>query len=192
MSTEIMPKTGTPKLTREDAEKIVVQKLGANAPKPVLIGVRGYYSKMGQEGKNDLNIYDDAMFVVGKNYQSFNANTDPSFVKRKGRTLAALKEGVYQFAKGKHRMRYNALRAHPDGVALPCTRDGKDSVATFINIHMGGTSGADVVWSEGCQTIPKKQWNKFIEMVYDEMNWAKAKTITYILISNDEMKQILK
>ena len=50
---EPLPKSGTPKLTREEAEKIVKYKLGAAAPTPVLIGVRGYYSKMGVEGKND-------------------------------------------------------------------------------------------------------------------------------------------
>lgn len=186
-----LPK-GRPKLTREEAAKIVVAKLGASAPTPVLIGIRGYYSKsMGPTQTNDINIYDDAMAIVGKDFATFNANTDPSFVKRKGKSLAFLKEGVYEFAKGKHRMRYNALRAYPEGVELPVTREGKDSIATFINIHMGGEMGNDVVWSEGCQTIPKRQWNKFIEMVYDEMNKAKAKTIKYILISNDELKKIL-
>lgn len=186
-----LPK-GRPKLTREDATKIVEAKLGASAPTPILIGIRGYYSKsMGPTQTNDINIYDDAMLVYGKDYASFNANTDPSFVKRRGRALAFLNPGVYEFAKGKHRMRYNALRAFPEGVKLPVTREGKPSTAQYINIHMGGESGTDVVWSEGCQTIPKRQWNKFIEMVYDEMNKANAKTIKYILITNEELQQIL-
>lgn len=188
---EPLPKSGTPKLTREEAEKIVKNKLGAEAPTPVLIGVRGYYSKMGVEGKNDTNIYDDAIIVLGKDYQTFNANTDPSFVKKEGRALAFIKEGVYKFAKGKHKNKYNALRAYPEGVEIPCVRDGKTSTAQYINIHMGGEVGKDTTWSEGCQTVPKRQWNKFIELVYSEMNRVKAPTITYILITNEEMKKIL-
>jgi lysozyme len=188
---EPLPKSGTPKLSREEAEKIVKNKLGATAPTPVLIGIRGYYSKMGVEGKNDTNIYDDAIIVLGKDYQTFNANTDPSFVKKEGRALAFIKEGVYKFAKGKHRNKYNALRAYPEGVEIPCIRDGKESTAQYINIHMGGEVGKDTTWSEGCQTVPKRQWNKFIELVYAEMNKVKAPTITYILITNEEMKKIL-
>lgn len=187
-----LPK-GRPKLTQEDATKIVRAKLGATAPKLVLIGIRGYYSKtMGPTPNNDINIYDDAMIVVGSKYATFNANTDPSFVKRKGKVLAKMKEGVYKFAKGKHRNQYNALRAFPEGVEIPVTRDGKDSTATFINIHKGGTSGTDVVWSEGCQTVPKTQWDKFVELVYEEMNKHGLKTVDYILIDADEMSDIIK
>lgn len=186
-----LPK-GRPKLTLEDATKIVRTKLGASAPKLVLIGIRGYYSNsMGPTKDNDINIYDDAMIVVGTKYGTFNANTDPSFVKKNGKSLAKLKEGLYKFAKGKHKNKYNALRAFPEGVELPCTRDGKDSIATFINIHMGGTSGTDLVWSEGCQTIPKTQWAKFIELVYEEMNRHGLKTVDYILINNEELSKLV-
>lgn len=188
---ETLPKS-RPKLAREDAEKIITAKLGANAPKLVLVGIRGYYSNsMGPTPNNDINLYDDAMAVVGSKYETFNANTDPSFVKRRNKSLAFLKEGVYKFAKGKHKGRYNALRAFPEGVELPVTREGKDSIATFINIHKGGTAGTDVVWSEGCQTIPKTQYDEFIDLVYKEMDKAAQKTVTYILISASEMKKIL-
>lgn len=183
--------TDRPKLTEADARKIVRAKLGANAPKLVLIGVRGYYSKMGSTPNNDINLYDDAMIVVGAGYSTYNANTDPSFVIRRNRALASLNPGNYKFYKGKHRGRYNALRPHPEGVALPCTRNGKPSTAKFTNIHKGGTSGTDIVWSEGCQTIPAPQWPEFINTVYKEMDTHKLKTVDYILITNDEMKKIL-
>jgi hypothetical protein len=49
-----------------------------------------------------------------------------------------------------------------------------------------------VTWSEGCQTIPAPQWTEFINLAYREMDDHKIKTIDYILISNEEMKQILK
>lgn len=187
-----LPK-GRPKLSQEDANKIVTAKLGATAPKLVLIGIRGYYSNsMGPTKGNDINIYDDAMIVVGSKYATFNANTDPSFVKRRNRVLAKLKTGNYKYYKGKHKNRYNALRPFPEGVDMPCTRDGKDSTAKYTNIHMGGTGGTDVVWSEGCQTIPKTQWAKFIELVYEEMNKHGLKTVDYILIDADEMSNIIK
>lgn len=183
--------TDRPKLTEAEARKIVRAKLGASAPKLVLIGVRGYYSKMGRTPGNDINLYDDALFVVGGSYRTFNANTDPSFVIRRGKALASLNPGNYKFYKGKHRGRYNALRPHPEGVALPCTRNGKPSTAKYTNIHKGGTSGTDVTWSEGCQTIPAPQWSEFIKLVYKEMDTNKQSTVDYILITNDEMKKIL-
>lgn len=180
-----------PKLTREDALKIVKAKLGASAPKLVLIGIRGYYSKtMGPTQNNDLNIYDDAIIVVGTSYSTFNANTDPSFAVRRGRALAKLNTGKYKYYKGKHRGRYNALRPHPEGVALPCTRNGKPSTAKYTNIHKGGTSGTDVVWSEGCQTIPAPQWPEFIKTVYKEMDAHKLGTVDYILIDAEELDKL--
>jgi hypothetical protein len=186
----ILPTT-RPKLTRADADKIVKAKFGAQAPKLVILGVRGYYSKMGATPGNDINLYDDAIFVVGTKYVAFNANTDPSFYKRRGKALAKIDTGNYKFYKGKHKGRYNALRAFPEGVKIPCTRDGKPSTAQYINIHKGGTSGTDVTWSEGCQTIPAPQWNEFINLAYREMDDHKVRTVDYILITNEEMKKIL-
>lgn len=180
-----------PKLSKEDAVKILKAKLGAQAPKLAIIGVRGYYSKMGATAGNDINLYDDAIFVVGTKYATFNANTDPSFVIRRGKSLAKLNPGNYKYYKGKHRGRYNALRPFPEGVALACTRNGKPSTAKYTNIHKGGVDGNDVTWSEGCQTIPAPQWNEFINLVYREMDDHQIKVIDYVLITNDEMKQII-
>jgi hypothetical protein len=179
-----------PKLTKEEAEKIVKYHLGANCPPIVLIGIRGYYSKsLGATEGNDINIYDDAMIVWGLDlFKTFNANTDPSF-SNKG--LAKLNEGVYKFYKGKHKGKYNALRSYPEGVSLPCTRDGRESACSAINIHHGGIRGTDTVWSAGCQTLPPTQWEEFIETVYASMTKAQIKVITYILISQEKMQKIL-
>jgi lysozyme len=163
--------------------------------KVALVFVRGHYlDSMGEKGKNDINIYDDSCFLVNHDFtlfESYNANTDPSFTRRGGRALASLNLGLYDFYRGQHRNKYNALRAFPDGVVLPCTRDGKPSTCQYINIHKGGTSmlGINVTFSEGCLTIPDIQFGDFIARVYDAMRKNAQSTIPVILIENKQTKQ---
>jgi hypothetical protein len=195
----IIPKS-TPQIKRVDVVKVILNKL-SDLPKLAIIGVRGYYSKsMGATDGNDINLYDDAIIVVAsddngdsKAYQTFNANTDPSFVKKGGRSLAKLNTGNYKFYKGRHKGQYNALRAFPEGIVLDCTRDGKAATCSFINIHKGGVnaSSKDRVWSEGCQTLPTTQWQSFIELVYKVMLAEGLKTVDYILIDNEELQTIV-
>ena len=153
-----------------------------------LVGIRGYYrDSMGEVGKNDRGIYDDALFLVSPNaYATFNANTDPS-IRRAG--IAVLKPGVHRYRKGKHGLSkpgggYPALRpANPDE-SLPVTRDGQgDSMGIAINIHRGGYNSTS---SEGCQTIYPSQWESFISLVYSEMDRAGQKTIPYLLVEEEE------
>lgn len=179
-----------PKITKSETEKIIKHYLGANVPRLVLVGIRGYYSKtMGATDKNDINLYDDAIIVWGMDtFETFNGNTDPSYANK---DLATLNAGVYQFYRGKHKGKYNALRAYPEGVKLPCTRDGETSLCSAINIHYGGLNGSYVTWSAGCQTIPKTQWESFISLVYRRMNEFVMKTVTYILITEEEMRKVL-
>jgi hypothetical protein len=179
-----------PKITKLETEKIVKHFLGANVPSLVLVGIRGYYSKtMGQTEGNDINLYDDAIIVWGLDtLEPFNANTDPSYSNK---DLAMLDPGVYKFYRGKHRGQYNALRAFPEGVKLPCTRDGERSLCSAINIHYGGLKPPYVTWSAGCQTIPKPQWEGFIHTVYNRMLKNNQKTVTYILITQEQMTKLL-
>jgi lysozyme len=152
-----------------------------------LVGIRGYYrDSMGEVGKNDRGIYDDAIFLVSPNaYATFNANTDPS-VKRQG--IAVLKPGVHRYRKGKHGLSkpgggYPALRPANPAEALPVTRDGEgDSMGIAINIHKGGFRTTS---SEGCQTIYPSQWESFISLVYSEMDRAGQKTIPYLLVEEE-------
>lgn len=177
-----------PKRDRADVEAIR-DHYGIDSSKPMLVFVRGYYlDTMGQRGKNDINLYDDAAFILSPTlFESFNANTDPAFA---GRKLAMLNLGKYQFYKGKHRGQYNALRAYPEGVKLPCTRDGVASICSAINIHKGGSvNGKDgVTWSAGCLTIPWLQYTEWIERVYDQMTRYGQKTIPVVLVENRQTK----
>jgi lysozyme len=172
-----------PKEVRKSIEKLLNGL--AVLDEAVIVGIRGYYlNSMGVKGKNDRGIYDDAIFVISPSvFASFNANTDPS-IYRKG--VAVLKPGVYRYKKGKHGISrgqgYPALRPATEGEKLPVSRDGLgDSFGVAINIHKGNIKTTS---SLGCQTIYPIQWTGFINLVYEQMDRYKQKTIPYILAEN--------
>ena len=111
------------------------------ADEVALVGIRGYYrDSMGEVGKNDRGIYDDAIFLISPNaYATFNANTDPS-VKRQG--IAVLKPGVHRYRKGKHGLSkpgggYPAHRPANPAESHPVTRAGQGDtmgIQTALNI----------------------------------------------------------
>ena len=172
-----------PKLSREELEKMID---AYTAQEPVkLVGIRGYYEKtMGDPGKNDRGIYDDAIFLITPNkFFSFNANTDPS-VFRKG--IATLMPGLHYYKKGKHGLSrpgggYDALRPDTRDESLPVLRDGdtRPTRGIAINIHKGSYNSTS---SEGCQTIHPDQWIQFINEVYQAMDMEGQKRIPYLLI----------
>lgn len=148
----------------------------------VLLGKRGYYGNTFAPAGNNRGVYDDAMFFLSPNaFAAFNCNCDPSTVLQGRRALAQLIPGIYKFQLGLHKGRYQALRAYPEGVKLPCLRAGKPSECQYINIHKGGVRNT---WSEGCQTIPETQWKSFITLVEGEIKRYGQKTITYVLTEN--------
>lgn len=170
-----------PQQKRDITEKLL-KKAGVNSD-VALVGIRGYYlNTMGVAGKNDRNIYDDAIFIVSPSvYATFNANTDPSPF-RKG--VASLVPGVHLYRKGKHGISrgpgYPALRPATKKEALPVFRDGEGvSIGYHINIHRGGYNTTS---SLGCQTIPPQQWNAFQSLVYEQMDRYNQSTIPYLLI----------
>jgi len=186
--TRIIP----PARPHRDRDRLVrlLVNLGISAHLPALVFVRGHYlDSIGEKGKNDYNVYDDSCYLVADNFQTFeswNANTDPSFAKKGGRRYAKINAGQYDFYQGQHRGKYNALRAFPEGVKIPCTRDGVASTAQYINIHKGGTNprSVSITHSEGCLTIPDTQYGDFISRVYDAMNRSGQKTVKVIIVEN--------
>lgn len=152
-----------------------------------LIFVRGYYlDSMGKPGANDQNVYDDAIYLVTPSIrESYNANTEPSVPRKNGRDMATLNLGRYRYYKGKHKNKYAALRPFPEGVVLQCMRAGKASTCSHTNIHKGGSRASfDVVWSEGCLTIPDIQYDDFQTRVYAEMIRLGQKTIDVVIVEN--------
>jgi hypothetical protein len=175
-----MVPAGRPKQTREETLAILTDE-GVKLKGVVLLGVRGYYKdSMGRKGQNDQAMYDDALFVVTQDgeFKAFNFNTDP---QKAGAKKAKLAAGHYEFYKGKHKGKYNALRPYPEGVSLPCTRDGVKSMCGATNIHKGGFHDT---FSEGCQTIYPSQYDEAMRLIYAQMTKYGQKTVRYILIEN--------
>ena len=182
-----------PKITDKETDKIVQHFFTDKLPPLLIVGIRGYYSKsFGKEG-NDFNVWDDGFLVYeeGNLIKTFNGNTDPTKLRVDD---AMLDEGIYQFQKGIHNSRVWGLRAYPEGVRLPCKRQNSrgvwyKSLCSLINFHdpKGSSTG-----SEGCQTIPQPQFDEFRDLVYELLKKHRLKTVTYLLINEDTMTDILK
>jgi lysozyme len=179
-----------PQINLADVDKLL-QRAGQRPPAEAvwLLGVRGYYlDSMGAPGRNDYGIYDDAMVIIapGRQGLTFNANTDPSrYGKRKdGRGMARLNAGRWRYLPGWHK------RGHPLGhrafrQARPVTVTrfgGHQETGWFgINIHRGGWSSTS---SEGCQTLPPKQFETFHRQLTWLLGHYDQEQFTYLLIEN--------
>lgn len=177
-----------PKAPRERVESMIASKGIDRAKCPVvLLGVRGYYlDSMGETGKNDRLIYDDAVFIHSSIlFAAYNANTDPGAF-RKG--IASLRPGVWQYKLGIHGLskpkdrQYKAL-VQAAQVTVIRDQTGPDTGHFGINIHRGGNT---TVSSEGCQTICPSQWIEFISNVTAQLEHFGQKVVPYVLVDNQE------
>ncbi|MCA1963052.1 MAG: hypothetical protein LDL31_03790 [Prosthecobacter sp.] len=170
-----------PKIDRPTVEQILrAHKTSATV---AIIGRRGYYrDSMGQPGRNDRGIYDDALIVVSPTaFVTFNGNTDPS-VHRKA--IATLKPGVWSYKLGIHGLskpKDQQYRALVQAAPVTVIRDqaGEETGWFGINIHRGGRTTTS---SLGCQTIPPDQWPAFIALVEAEMKRHQVKEVKYVLV----------
>ena len=160
----------------------------------VIVGIRGYYlNSMGAVGRNDRGIYDDALFILGKNtFAPFNGNVDPSSYRaktsrRKG--MATLKKGIYYAHRFDNhrtsRSNYPAICQRAGNVIVHRDGDKKLHKGMFgINIHRGGRSTTS---SAGCQTIHPDQWDGFYQLSksiakrHFGKDWKK-RIIPYVLL----------
>ena len=190
-----MPKiiTGKPKITDAETDKVVSHFFSGELPKVIIVGIRGYYPTTYGKAGNDFNEWDDAFLVYenGTLLATFNGNTDPTKMRVDD---AMLDEGVYHFYKGVHNGRVKGLRAYPEGVKLPCKRQNSKgvwykSLCSLINFHnpVGWTTG-----SEGCQTLPEPQYKQFRDLLYDLRDKHGLKVVTYLLIDEETMTEIIK
>lgn len=174
-----------PQMTKAEVLALVAEHYpDFKIPNIFWVGMRGYYKKtMGDPSKNDRAMYDDAIFLVGRDeFVSYNGNCDPS---RFAPGIANLKAGVWPaYRFDKHRGAYIALCQRSAKVTVIRDGKGEDTGMFGINIHRGGMWRTN---SAGCQTIVPAQWDDFITYgmkiarKYDNQNWAN-KTYTYVLI----------
>ncbi len=191
-----------PKLSKADAEKILLAK-GCSLNQVNVLAVRGYYlDSMGVEGKNDRGIFDDAAFVCSPTaFVAVNWNTDPSSYRRgrgtgSAKGMASLKLGVWDYKIGAHKGVSPACReAGPvtvirDGVNGDYEdTDNPPETEFAINHHWGSNSGTS---SAGCQTAPPNQWPSYINTLVSELKRYGQKTFKYVLIDVKEMQSLVK
>ena len=185
----MIPKT-RPMAPRTEIERIINESDIDRSMNPVVIvGIRGYYrDTMGDVGKNDRGLYDDALFLVTPSvFLAVNANCDASkyrkgwgFGSEKG--MASLNPGVWWYKTGIH---YGSIphAAFRQAMPVTVTRDGthgpyQDTGMFAINIHRGGN---DRTGSLGCQTIPPSQWPALKELAYSEIKRLGVDLFPYIL-----------
>ncbi len=187
-----------PQMSREDAEKIIATYNIDREKYPVcVVAVRGYFrDSLGEPGKNDRGIYDDAAFVCTPNlFSAVNWNTDASRVrmgsgKGAAKGMAMLDTGVWDYQIGKHK------KIYPAGVQagqVRVLRDGNppyQDIGFFgINHHPGSSVGTS---SLGCQTAPPEQFASYIQPIVAELARYKKQVYKYILIEEVNRKTILE
>lgn len=200
---ELCPQS-KPQQPREETAEIIARS--GLTDKCILLAVRGYYrDSMGEPGKNDRAIYDDAIFFLTPTvYASFNANTDPSryragngFGSAKG--MACLKAGLYRYKPGIHGLsQYEAngyklndapikpYKAFVQAGPVTVIRDGNPPYPETgffgINIHCGSYTSTS---SAGCQTIYRDQWKEFYSLVTSQLGFHDQGTVPYLLIERE-------
>lgn len=184
------PKT-KPKIDRNAVLKILEHyNIDLQVNPVVLVGIRGYYlNSMGEKGKNDRGIYDDALIWVirDRGVMTFNGNCDPSkYRKGSGKSaekgMASLNPGIWFYKTGVHngKVPHPAFRQYKE---VSVTRDGtkgnyQDYGFFGINIHRGGANGTS---SLGCQTVPPSQWEAFKSLGYAAIKEYGLVSFPYIL-----------
>lgn len=196
----------TPQAPRALVRSILTQESLLTVVEPcAILGVRGYYrDTMGVAGRNDVGVFDDAMFFVGPDvFVAANANTDPSRLgwnEAVGKPFAMLLPGLWYFIRGAHKGKVPALRQadedQADDVKIPNHGHFKvwrgksmDDVLTktariddgyhAINIHRGGETTTS---SWGCQTLPSDQFDNFMQTVWEHTKKHGQERIPYLLV----------
>lgn len=174
-----------PRLTDSEARAMLEGRGVYPSKEVVVLAKRGYYlNTMGEPGKNDRGIYDDAIVIVGPEvFAAFNGNTDPSIRRKK---VAVLCGGVWRYRPGKHGITFKRpgypypAFVQADEVAVLRDGDNAPDIGWFgINIHRGSKTTTS---SLGCQTLPPDQWDAFRTLLNDQLKRNSQPTFPYVLI----------
>ena len=186
--------TLTPEVAWAQYDGLPLSHFGAR-----LLAVRGWFLSLGAPDRNDLGMYDDAIFVLDGPHiaHGFRASVDPAdaYVKKpiNPAGCAQLYPGLHWFAIGKHRGENPCFVQHGDVLVNRLARDGsiirREDGDFAIQIHPGWGSVEDMGRSSaGCQCIfdpagwNGSAWNKFFTLATSAM-WAYTQPIIpYLLI----------
>jgi hypothetical protein len=137
---------------------------------------------MGNPLTNDINIYDDAIFVSFeykgiKHFSSYNANTDPSVARLH---VGTLQPGVWSF---QHHLLHGKTPSFGQSKPVTLKRFGQglDTGMFGICIHCGGRRATG---SLGCLTIWPPQWQAFFNTVSSFMRNAALSSFPLFLKEN--------
>lgn len=172
--------TSRPSITRPEVEELL--RSHGITDGFALVGIRGFFKAMGDPGRNDRRVYDDALILITPSgYMTWNANVDPS---KHQPGIASLKPGKYLYRVGIHgvsRPKAEQYEAFVQAGPVTVRRDGgKEETGWFgINIHKGGRSTTS---SLGCQTLPPLQWPAFRALLKEQLKRHKRAVFPYLLV----------
>jgi hypothetical protein len=184
-----------PHLSVDELDLVIANHRAQLQPsdKVVLVIWRAYFrDTMGEPGRNDVGIYDDAFFWRAPNgFSAWNGNADPTRLgwnPHAGKFMARLAVGVWRFVKWKHKGQYWAFGQGGKKVTVERVReDGtvarKETGIYGINIHKGSVNHTS---SEGCQTLPPSQWEAFRSTGYGLLDAWKQQSFPVIVIENEQ------
>lgn len=191
-----------PEITRE-AALILAEPYRKEDDNVFILGRTGYYrDTMGEPGKNDINIYDDAIcLVTPTRCVPYNANTDPSRIIK---GVAKLMSGRWLYKIGKHGLQtsnpYTALVQAAEVIVYRSEMvDYPKGHHGDLGYHMGGgefkgwfginhhKGGHTTTSSLGCQTTHPSQWGDYIEKVKATMAFYSLDRIPYILTEREDL-----
>lgn len=196
-------KKKNPKLP-ELTVRAILEANGCNRNHLSVLAIRGYYlDSMGQPGKNDRRIYDDAHFVCWPaGMAAFVGNTDPNGYragsgKGAGKGMAMLAEGIHRYGTGRHKGRLAFRQAEPFTVIRDGNPPYKDVGFHAINWHSGGNVSTS---SLGCQTNPPAEWEILRPLVYRLLeqcknpkaknDWGQSvRTFDYVLLHEENRRE---
>tara|TARA_R110000824_G_scaffold139514_4_gene304671 strand:+ start:132 stop:731 length:600 start_codon:yes stop_codon:yes gene_type:complete len=198
----MLPKS-KPQIGREEIVDLLVSQglwRDRNLSTAIVVGIRGYMlDSMGEWGKNDRGIYDDAIILLTPDScQTFNGNTDPSRHKPSMAQLVSPQKVTYVLGYHGYNSKYGH-QAFRQNSPVIVNRDGgegsgdKLSDGTFtdrrrsrfwINLHRGGNTTTS---SAGCQTLPPSQWGDFYSATKRAMSKYNNNKINYYLVSNPKV-----
>lgn len=121
-----------PALTRGQAEELFHNVFARPITNLEIIGIRGYFDP----GANKRGIYDDAILLISPNfYKIWNANCDPSVVRK---DIAVLQPGRYRYRKGLHGLHHLNMNVLQDRALLHKIDDIVKFQQTWQDIKVEG------------------------------------------------------